>query len=339
MKRMTNVILLSSAGFALTLVVMGIWILWVIVIMEHSTYSIVALDPDTGDVGIAGASCVPISAGAMATFVPGKGAAVTQAAFTPQNQSKVFDLLLQGATAEEIISFMSNEAYDANADIRQYGAVTLSGADAQVAGYTGSDNNYWAGDSQDMEMAVSVQGNTLAGPAVVADALDAFHGKSQGELELSDRLLRALEAASAAGGDKRCNHDDFQQTAQAAFIAVSKADQLPYKASLVKDPAANDPSRPWLYISVIEAKSGPNPLVGLRTEYDQWRVESLPPCPSCDLDAIPVPTGGGARPIAKALLQITNRIGLWGLGVGCLAAGLLIVLTILFLILRRRVQA
>ena len=54
------------------------------VTQERSTYSVVAVDPETRDVGIAGASCVPISAGAMTTLVPGKGAAATQAALTLQ---------------------------------------------------------------------------------------------------------------------------------------------------------------------------------------------------------------------------------------------------------------
>lgn len=123
---------------------------------ERSTYSVVAMDPVTGDVGIAGASCVPISAGAMITFAPGKGAAATQAAFAPQNQAKVFELLRQGATANEIIEFVRDDAYDADAGLRQYGVVTSRDGIVQAAGFTGKGNNDWAGDRQDGTMAVSV---------------------------------------------------------------------------------------------------------------------------------------------------------------------------------------
>ncbi len=284
---------------------------------DRSTYSIVAVDPKTGDVGIAGASCVPISAGAMTTFVPGKGAAATQAAFSIQNQSKVFELLLKGATASEIIEFMSDDSYDDDVEMRQYGAVTLIDGIVQVAGFTGGENTDWAGDQQDSAMAVSVQGNTLENASVVSNALDAFIEEGIGELELSDRLLRALEAASAAGGDRRCNQGNFQQTAQAAFIAVAKADQLPIAVTVGRDPSPNDPALPWLYISVIETKGGPNPLLELRSEYETWRSENLPPCADCDSDPIAVPAGGDPKPLPKALLQMLSQIGLIGLGVGC----------------------
>jgi hypothetical protein len=268
----------------------------------------------------------------MTTLVPGKGAAATQAAFTLQNQAKVFELLRQGATASEIIEFVSDDSYDPDVEVRQYGAVTMIDGIIQTAGFTGKENNDWAGDRQDSTMAVSAQGNTLEGAAVVSDALDAFAEEGIGEVELSDRLMRALEAASAAGGDNRCNRGDFQQTAQAAFIAVSKADQIPFAATIGRDPTPDDPALPWLYISVVEPKGGPNPLLELRSQYDTWRSENLPHCVDCNLDPIPVPAGGDPKPIPKAFLQILSRIGLVGIGAGCLVGVILIasLFTIIF---------
>ena len=171
---------------------------------------------------------------------------------------------------------------------------------------------------------------------VVSDALDAFTEEGIGAVELSDRLLRALEAASAAGGDNRCNRGDFQQTAQAAFIAVAKADQLPFVASLGKDPTSDDPAFPWLYISVIEPRGGPNPLLELRSQYDIWLSENLPPCADCDLDRIPVPTGGDPKPLSKIILQIVSRVGLVGVGVGCLIGVALLVSLLVIISFRRR---
>lgn len=312
--------------------------LYKVATQERSTYSIVALDPMTGDVGIAGASCVPISAGAMTTLVPGKGAAVTQAGFIPQNQAKVFDLLRQGANASEIIKFMSDDSYDANAEIRQYGAVTLEDGIIQVAGFTGRGNNEWAGDRQDPIMAVSVQGNTLEDAAVISNAFAAYTEADLGPVELPDRLLRALEAASAAGGDRRCNQGGFKQTAQAAFIAVAKTGQPPFAAALGKDPIPNDPSMPWLYISVIEPKGGPNPLLELRRGYDTWRSENLPPCTECDLDPITVPAGGDPKPLSKSLLYVVSRVGLIGTGLGCLIGMALITAFVVITFYRRRRQ-
>lgn len=306
------------------------------VTQEHSTYSIVAMDPATGDVGIAGASCVPISAGAMTTLVPGKGAAATQAGFTPWNQAKVFELLRQGATANEIIAFMRGDSYDSATGVRQYGVVTLSSRIVRAAGFTGGENSAWAGDLQDVAMAVSVQGNTLQNATVVSDALAAYTARDIGAVALPDRLLRALEAASAAGGDRRCNQGDVRQTAEAAFIAVARADQPPFAATLGQDPAPGDPATPWLYISVIEAPGGPNPLLELRSRYDTWRSENLPPCADCSLKPIPVPAGGGPQPLVKAALQIVSRVGLTGAGLSCLVSVALLVLATGVIYVRRR---
>jgi uncharacterized Ntn-hydrolase superfamily protein len=303
---------------------------------DRSTFSIVAIDPETGDVGIAGASCAPVSAGGMTTLVPGKGAAVIQAAFIPKNQAKVFDLLQQGFPANEIIEFMSDKSYDENAEIRQYGVVTLNEGDIQVAGFTGEENNGWAGDQQNPILGVSVQGNTLEDAVVVSNALAAFSAADIGPVNLSDRLLRALEAASAAGGDNRCNQAGFQQTAQAAFITVAKANQLPFAATIGKDPSSNDPALPWLYISVIESKGGPNPILELRSLYNAWRSENLDPCAKCNLDAIPVPAGGESNPFSKAILNIISRIGLVSTGLICLVGVVLMVFVPMILLIRRR---
>jgi len=296
-KDVHEVVLMLGMYLVLAILGFGAYFLYNTLPQERSTYSIVAVDPVTGDVGIAIASCVPISAGGRIALVPGKGVGTAQAAaLQPQNQIKMFEMLRQGVTANEIIEVLGDDSYDPEIEIRQYGVVTVNKGIIQVAGFTGTETNSWAGDLQDSTMAVSVQGNTLEDASVVSNALDAFAEQGIGAVELPDRLLRALEAASAAGGDSRCNREDFQQTAQAAFIAVAKADQVPFAGTLIKDPAPANSALPWLLISVIEAKGGPNPLLELRSQYDAWRSENLPPCADCDLDPIPVPAGGVELP-------------------------------------------
>ena len=329
-------VLMLGAFTALAAVALGGSYLYRALAGERSTFSIVAVDPVTGDVGVAGASCVPISAAAMTALVPGKGAAVTQAAYAPGNHSQVYELLRRGSTAGGIVEHMTDESYDSNVGIRQYGAVTLNQEVVDVTGFTGQRNNDWAGDQEDTSMAVSVQGNTLEDAAVVRDGLAAFSTRDIGPVELPDRLLRALEAASAAGGDRRCNGVDTQQTAQAAFIAVAKAGQPPFAAILGRDPSPNDPNRPWLFISVIEGKGGPNPLLDLRMRYDAWRSESMAPCADCKLDSIPVPAGGEPKSLSKALLRIVSRVGLVGVGLGCLSAFALVVALSAISYMRRR---
>jgi uncharacterized Ntn-hydrolase superfamily protein len=308
-------------------------------VKDRSTFSIVAVDPATGDVGAAGASCVPITAASLAALVPMQGAAAIQAAFTPKNQSQVLELLLKGKSADQIIEHVSRDDYDEMVADRQYGVVTFQSENIQAAGFTGADNNNWAGDRQDMTYAVSAQGNTLENQDVIDDALSAFMAADLGSVELSDRLLRALEAASAAGGDRRCNQPGFLQTAQAAFIAVSKADQPPFSTGIGKDPSPNDPALPWLYISVVEPKGGPNPLLDLRTQYNAWRSQNLPACENCILDSIPVPAGGDPNPIYKAILETINRVGLvFVLSLLCTIIILIIGITVIYFLRRRRKQ-
>ncbi|MBM3126557.1 MAG: DUF1028 domain-containing protein [Chloroflexi bacterium] len=262
----------------------------------------------------------------MTALVPGQGASATQAAaLDPKQRMQIFNMLQQGAIATEIIDFVSNESYDADNGIRQYGVVTFNGGKVHVAGFTGNQTEVWSGDQQNIAMAVSAQGNTLEGPKVVSDALAAFATTDIGP----------VAPASAAGGDRRCNGNGIQQTAQAAFIAVSRADQPPFAATMGRDPSHNDPDTPWLFISVIEGRGGSNPLLELRKQYDAWRSENLPVCNECDLAPIPVPRGGIPRPLSRIALGLVSRLGLGATaGTVCLTSVLMVAVVII--IFRRR---
>lgn len=242
-----------------------------------STWSIVAADPATGDVGVAAASCVadlPIDA--LAALVPGKGAAATQAQYSQENRDKAYDLLQAGLPADDIIEQLSDLAGDALVDRRQYGVVTIGGGQVGAVAFTGEDNPDWAGSQQDVDSAVTVQGNTLASEAVVIEALQAFQRDDpQGHNALPDRLMRALEAGSAAGGDARCNNDQVQQTAATAVILVARGTDQPYAAEAIGLTDAGTPRAPWLAISVTEPIFGPNPILELRARHDLWRVDNI----------------------------------------------------------------
>jgi len=108
-----------------------------------STWSIVAIDPATGDVGAAGASCVPVNAAVLAALVPGKGAAATQAEFVIENRDKVFELLQAGLTSGEILDQMTGSSVDSNLALRQYGIVTLSDGRAVDASSRGRFSRRW----------------------------------------------------------------------------------------------------------------------------------------------------------------------------------------------------
>src|SRR5690242_17821294 len=241
-----------------------------------NTWTIVAADPVTGDVGVAGASCVPMPIDAIAALVPGKGAAATQAFFDIDNRNKVYELLRAGQPADEIVKQVTDRGYDRGVNDRQYGVVTIQGGNSKAAAFTGSSAISWAGSEQDVVRAVSVQGNILAGPAVVHDALNAFATNvSSGTNTLPDRLMRALEAGSAAGGDVRCNNSRVRQTAAASFILVARGADSPYAA---RDLGVTDQGKntaPWLTLSVSEREFGPNPVTELRKKYEEWRAKKI----------------------------------------------------------------
>lgn len=246
-----------------------------------NTWTIVAADPATGEVGIAGASCVPVKIDAIAALVPGKGVATTQAAFNVTNRDKAFLALSNGATAEEVIDAALD--LDDDEEDRQYGVVTLNEGAVHVAAYTGEDNQVWASTITDTVAAVSVQGNTLVSEAVLQSAYGAFTDRTLGEVHLADRLMRALEAGSAAGGDKRCNQQGVEQTAAATFIMVAQPEDEPFTVPSFGLSAIDDPNRPWLALSVNEPVLGKNPIPELRRQYDAWRAAQLPACADCTL--------------------------------------------------------
>jgi uncharacterized Ntn-hydrolase superfamily protein len=222
---------------------------------------------------VAAASCFPGPIDAIAALAPGKGAAATQANFDLDNRNRVFELLQAGQAADDIITAMTASVVDPDAGQRQYGVVTLEGDTVTVAGFTGTDNLAWAGDRQDATAAVTVQGNILEGEAAVAAALDAFRA---GDAPLADRLMRALEAGSAAGGDRRCNQGGARQTASAAFIMAARAGDPAYAVPALGRSDAESGSTPWLYLSVVEPIGDENPLRELRQRYDAWRADNLP---------------------------------------------------------------
>lgn len=250
--------------------------------MEMTTWSVVGVDAKTGDVGVAVASCVPSHGDAVAALVPGKGAAATQAGFDIKNRNKVFDAIKQGLTAEEVIAQVTNPTWDSQTDRRQYGVVTMHNGFVRTAGFTtptrqgttaGEDGvARFAGVMADPSRGVSAQGNTLASAEVVQRPLEAYRWEDPaGFNSLADRLMRAIEAGSIAGGDVRCNQGSVRQTTSMAAILVARGSDPPYATENIGMTDAGTSKAPWLNLSVRVDRGGENPLLDLRRQYDKWR--------------------------------------------------------------------
>ncbi len=171
-----------------------------------ATFSIVAADPEAGEVGVAVASRF-FAVGAVVPYArAGVGAVATQANANTTWGARGLDLLAQGLTPAEVLAVLRRT--DDGNDARQAGIVCAAG---ESTTHTGAGCTPWAGGRSGPGYAV--QGNILAGEKVVV-AMEASFLASKGK-PLAERLLAALKAGDAEGGDSRGH--------QSAAILVCRA--------------------------------------------------------------------------------------------------------------------
>jgi uncharacterized Ntn-hydrolase superfamily protein len=247
-----------------------------------ATWSVIALDQKTGTVVVASATCVTQQAleefpakdlrDIQAIVVPGKGVAAAQAGVdrTRANQKLIFDELQKGTAPDQILVMLKS---DPRIESRQFGILDMQG---RTAGFSGSGNKAVAIDRQGQVEGTgiyySIQGNILAGDAVVGDAVKAFTSTTG---ELTDRVMAAMEAADAAGGDTRCACDRepkleapcTTKTAHVAYIIRADKDD--------KNGESYNDGQYGLYLSVTNSNIKPdenaNPVKTLRLRYDSWK--------------------------------------------------------------------
>ncbi|MBN1782981.1 DUF1028 domain-containing protein [bacterium] len=158
-----------------------------------STFSIVARDPDAGELGVAVASRFFAVGSVVPWARAGSGAVATQSYANTSFGWRGLDLLDRGATPDEAVQILIRD--DEGRESRQFGIVAASG---QSATYTGSQCLDWAGGRSGENYAV--QGNILTGESVVT-AMETTFLNTAGSL--AERLYAALLAGDAQGGDSR----------------------------------------------------------------------------------------------------------------------------------------
>jgi len=157
------------------------------------TFSIVARDPDSGALGVAVQTCM-FAAGAIVPWArPGVGAVATQAIAEAAYGPRCLDAMQAGATAAEALA--GAQAADPAAFLRQVGVVSADGSAVAVTGEWCIDHaGHLLGDG------FAVQANMMADPGVWPAMAAAFGEPAP---SFAGRLLAALEAGQAAGGDAR----------------------------------------------------------------------------------------------------------------------------------------
>jgi uncharacterized Ntn-hydrolase superfamily protein len=161
------------------------------------TFSLVAVDRRTGQVGVAAMTAM-LGVGKLVSHArAGVGAAASQAYMNPYLALDGLDMMEKGTPADEVLQQLL--AVDPGVAGRQVGIVDLQG---RSAAHTGDVPKDWKGHRTGAGYAC--QGNRLAGPQVLDAAVEAFLGDP--ERALVERLLAALRAGEAAGGDTKGHH-------------------------------------------------------------------------------------------------------------------------------------
>jgi len=224
-------------------------------IFSQDTFSIVAVDTITGEIGSAGASCVGpiggIGAFILSDVIEGIGTIHTQAYWNATNQQNARNRMLEGLSPQEIIDWLVANDAQGNPTIRQYGIVDLT-RNGESAAYTGVNcdpyKNHVTGPGY------SVQGNILLGKIII-DTMQTTFLNTEGPL--ADKLMATLQAAKILGADTRCAVRGT--SSQSGFVKVVRI---------------GDGNNPYLQIVVPDTPIGLDPIDSLQTMFDDWK-ESL----------------------------------------------------------------
>lgn len=235
-----------------TIVLLGVVFALPMVVFAQDTFSIVAVDTVTGEIGSAGASCVSaingVGAYIISDVIEGVGAIHTQASWLQSNQQTAHQQMLLGKSPQEIIDWMTTHDAQGNPTIRQYGVVDLTRRGLSAA-YTGVNCQNYKGHATGP--GYSVQGNILLGRMII-DTITNVYLATPGPL--ADRLMAALEAAKIIGADTRCASRNT--STESSFIKVVRI---------------GDGTTPYLLKIVPDTPSGTDPIDVLHIAFNAWK--------------------------------------------------------------------
>lgn len=207
---------------------------------QYSTFSLCAIDPATGQSGAAVTTRVPFVGRAVPWVRAGIGAVCTQASTMVEYGVRGLDLMAKGVEPKDAVQQLLST--DDARESRQLGMIDMKG---RAAAHTGKGNNYWAGSRQGLNY--TVQANIMVGPEVVEAVATTFEASAGTGLPLAERMILALEAGQAKGGDSRWGN------LQSAAIRIA-------------DP--NDPGRGNDFIALaIEVGEHPEPVGEMKRIY------------------------------------------------------------------------
>ncbi|HAS35194.1 MAG TPA: hypothetical protein DCS15_01805 [Flavobacteriales bacterium] len=228
------------------------------------TFSIVAVDTLTAEIGSAGATCGdsivwPGSKGAyvISEVIPGVGGIHAQALLDNRNKANARNEMLANKSPQQIIDWLIINDISGTPEVRQYGIVDYNAGSPRSASFTGDScmdyKNHITG------YYYSIQGNILLGQGIL-DSMEARFLRSSGCM--GDRLMQALQGANVAGADSRCLSEGTSSLS--AFVRIAKPDD-----------SANDL---FLDINVAGTGNGIEPIDVLQSRFDNWKLQNPSVC-------------------------------------------------------------
>ena len=182
---------------------------------DFHTFSIAALDPKTGETGVAVTTRVACVGNVVPWVMAGVGAVATQARTRVEYGLELLSMLKDGIEPDEALRrAISADSVRAR---RQVGVISAAGSGAQ---HTGGSTSAWAGHRSGANYVT--QGNLLVGPQVLEAVARSFEVTDGSGRHLADRLIAALSAGQAAGGDARKG-----RVQSAAVLVADPAPGLP----------------------------------------------------------------------------------------------------------------
>src|SRR5436190_17048854 len=207
---------------------------------QYSTFSLCAIDPATGQSGASVTTRVPFVGRAVPHVRAGVGAVCTQASTVVEYGPRGLDLLAKGVEPQAVLQQLL--ADDQQRESRQVGVIDMKG---RAPAHTGKQNGNWAGSRQGKNY--TVQANIMVGPEVVDAVARTFEASEGTGMPLAERMILAMEAGYAKGGDRRWGN------LQSAAIKIA-------------DP--NDPGRGGDYITLaIEVGENAEPVAEMKRIY------------------------------------------------------------------------
>jgi uncharacterized Ntn-hydrolase superfamily protein len=207
---------------------------------QYSTFSLCAIDPSTGQSGAAVTTRVPFVGRAVPWVRAGVGAVCTQASTMVEYGVRGLDLMAQGVDPKEAVAQLLKG--DEGRESRQLGMIDMQG---RAAAHSGKNNGAWAGSRQGLNY--TVQANIMVGPEVVEAVASTFEASEGTGMPLAERMILAMAAGQARGGDRRWGN------LQSAAIKIA-------------DP--NDPGRGGDHIAIaIEVGEHPEPVGEMQRIY------------------------------------------------------------------------